>query len=171
MVEFSDDISTPTEQDLESCYGSKYLSAADLGDRKIKVRIARIKKEELRQDNGSSRSKFVIFFDNLDNGLVVNATNKNLLVASLGRNPQGWIGAQVGLFAEEVQFSGRTVRGLRLRVLAKPDASSPTPIPKPAPKPTPTPAAAAANPWPDQPGDPGFDPHLNPSPEFDEAAE
>src|SRR5271154_3877823 len=111
MYKFADDISTPTEQDLESCYGSKYLSAADLGDRKIKATIARIRKEELRQDNGASRGKFVLFFEGVDKGLVLNQTNKMVLVDALGKNPASWIGATVGLAAESVQFGGKAVRG------------------------------------------------------------
>jgi len=30
--DFNDDLDTPTEADLDTCYGSKYLSATDLGD-------------------------------------------------------------------------------------------------------------------------------------------
>jgi len=149
--EFSEDISTPTEGDLETCYGSKYLSAADLGDRKIKAKIARIRKEDLRQDNGAVRGKFVIFFEGIDKGLILNQTNKNALVDALGKNPASWIGATVGLLAESVQFGGKTVRGLRVRVLHKPVTASAHP---PAPKPTP---AGGGEPWPVEDGDPGPD--------------
>jgi hypothetical protein len=151
VIEYSDDISTPSEQDLESCYGSKYLSAADLGDQKIKARIARIRKEELRQDNGAVRGKFVLFFDVIDKGLVLNQTNKTVLVDALGKNPASWIGATVGLLAESVQFGGKTVRGLRVRVLHKPAAASAHP---PAPKPTPV---GGGETWPVEDGDPGPD--------------
>jgi len=152
MYKFADDISTPTEQDLESCYGSKYLSAADLGDRKIKATIARIRKEELRQDNGASRGKFVLFLEEVDKGLVLNQTNKMVLVDALGKNPASWIGATLGLAAESVQFGGKAVRGIRIRVLHKPAAAS-APPPAP-PKPT---QAGAEEPWPVQDGDPGPD--------------
>ena len=50
--DFNDDLNTPTEADLDDCYGSKYLSAADLGDKKIKTRIAKIRKEPMRQQGG-----------------------------------------------------------------------------------------------------------------------
>ena len=49
-----DDLSTPTEADLDDCYGSKYLSAADLGDKKIRTRLGQIRKETMRQQSGTS---------------------------------------------------------------------------------------------------------------------
>jgi hypothetical protein len=134
MLNYVDNINTPTEQDLDSCYGSKYLSAADLGDRKIKARLAEIRKVQLRQDNGVSRVKFVLLFEGIDKGLVLNQTNKTVLVDALGRNPASWIGATIGLVAESVQFGGKMVRGLRVRVLDKPAALS---APRPAPEPVP----------------------------------
>ena len=63
--DFNDDISTPTEADLNDCYGSKYLSAADLGDKKIRTRLAKIRKEPMRQQSGTERPKFVIYFHDL----------------------------------------------------------------------------------------------------------
>jgi len=82
-----DDLGTPTEADLDDCYGSKYLSAADLGDKKIRTRIGKIRKETMRQQSGAERSKFVIYFTTLDKPMVLNATNKNVLVDALGKVP------------------------------------------------------------------------------------
>jgi hypothetical protein len=155
VTQYLDNIGTPTEHDLDSCYGSKYLSAADLGDRKIKARLADIRKVQMRQDNGASRMKFVLLFDGLDKGLVLNQTNKTVMVDALGRDPASWIGATLGLAAESVQFGGKTVRGLRVRVLHKPAAVSPHPsAPTPAP---------AEEPWPFEDGNPG--------PTFDNSAD
>jgi hypothetical protein len=161
MNDFNDDLDTPTEADLESFYGSKYLSAADVGDRKIRDRLAKIRKEELRQDGGKTRKKFVLYFDGIDKGMVLNATNKQTLVDALGTKPADWIGAQIGIFATPVQFAGKTVQGLRLRVLGKPGAAvAKPPAPKPpAPKPA---AASTVPPWSSEEGDPGF----NDSPDF-----
>jgi hypothetical protein len=36
-----DDLLTPTESDLDSCYGSRFYSAADLGDKKIRTKVAK----------------------------------------------------------------------------------------------------------------------------------
>ena len=40
--EFDEHALTPTEADLTSCYGSKYLSAEEVGNRKIRSKIAKV---------------------------------------------------------------------------------------------------------------------------------
>jgi len=162
---FNDDISTPTEADLNDCYGSKYLSAADLGDKKIRTRLAKIRKEPMRQQSGTERPKFVIYFTTLDKPMVLNATNKITLVDALGSLPADWIGAEVGIYAENTQFAGKPVKGLRLRVLSPPKRSASKPEPAKPPKPT-KPAGNEEVPWEDPEG-PG---NLGP-PDFSEAAE
>jgi hypothetical protein len=152
---FRDDLNTPTEADLDACYGSKYLSATEVGDRKIKTRIARVRKEALQQQGGATRNKFVLGCATLDKEIVLNSTNKNALVEDLGRNPADWIGAEVGIYTEPTTYAGKPTRGLRMRVLNRPVAA-----PKPKPRPGGT---EQESPWPDQSGDPG--------PDFVEAAE
>jgi len=112
-----DDLGTPTEADLDDCYGSKYLSAADLGDKKIRTRIGKIRKETMRQQSGAERTKFVIYFTTLDKPMVLNATNKNALVDKLGKVPADWVSTDVGLYTENTSFAGKPTKGLRLRVL------------------------------------------------------
>ena len=126
---FTDDLDTPTEADLDSCYGSKYLSATDLGDRKIRTKIVKVRKVGLPQQGGSVRNRFVLSFASLDKEMVLNTTNKNALVEVLGRRPADWIGAEVGIYAEPTTFAGKPTKGLRLRVLNKPAARS---APQPA---------------------------------------
>jgi hypothetical protein len=146
MADFEDDI--PTEADLDACYGSKYLSATEVGDRKIRTKIARIRKQALQQQGGGTKTKFIVSFATVDKEMVLNATNKTTLVDALGRSPADWIGAEVGLLTEPTNMAGKPTRGLRLRVLNKP--SDTAPAPKSAPKPD-TP------PWPEHADDPGAD--------------
>jgi hypothetical protein len=116
--EFVHDLDSPTESDLDQVYGSKYLGAADVGSRKIRTRIKKVRKAELRVNDGTKRIKFVLHFENIDKPMPLNATNKNELVRKLGKNPANWIGALVGIYVDpEVEFGGKTVGGLRLRVL------------------------------------------------------
>jgi hypothetical protein len=128
------DLDTPTESDLDQAYGSKFLSAADVGTRKIRTRIAKVRKAELRVIDGTKRVKFVLHFEDIDKPMVLNATNKNELVKRLGRNPAKWIGALVGIFVDpEVEFGGKTVGGLRLRVLGSATAKPEVPAGLPEP--------------------------------------
>lgn len=157
--DFTDDLDTPTEADLDTCYGSKYLGAADLGDRKIKSCIAKVRKETMQQQGGKpERAKFVLYFTTLDKAMVLNATNKNVLVDELGRDPGGWVNAEIGLYTEPTQFGGKPVKGLRIRVLSTPKAAA-----KAAPKKA---AVEEASPW--DPEDPGFQ---GEDADFTEAAE
>jgi hypothetical protein len=144
------DLDTPTEADLNELYGSKYLGAVDLGEKKIRTRLAKIRKEPLQQQGGKERTKFVIYFTTLDKPLVLNATNKNVLVDALGRDPAGWVNAEVGLYTIDTSYQGKSTRGVRLKVLSAPKAA-PKPEPKAAPK-----AAPAEEPMPWDSEDPGF---------------
>jgi hypothetical protein len=161
MTTFDDDPETPTEADIDACYGSKYLSASEVGNRKIRTKIARVRKEALQQQGGGTKTKFIVAFTNHDKEMVLNSTNINALVDALGKRPTDWIDADVGIYTEPTMFGGKPTKGLRLRVLNKPAAmSAPKPVP---PRPAPKAIAAEEAPWPDQQGDPG--------PEFGEAAE
>jgi hypothetical protein len=150
--DFDNDLDTPTEADLDACYGSKYLGASDLGDRKVKSRIGKVRKETMQQQGKPERPKFVLYFTTLDKGVVLNVTNKATIVAALGKNPADWIGAEIGLFTIDTQFGGKPTKGLRLKVL-----SGPKPVAKAVvtPPPKPKPAAAEPSPWEDS-EDPGF---------------
>jgi len=129
MVTFTEtDLETPTEADLNSAYGSRYMSTADVGDKKIRCKIAKVRKEELRGNDGKPRTRFVLYFESQDKGLVLNATNKGEIVNALGKVPAKWIGATVGLYVDtNVTFAGKRMSGLRLRVI------SPVTMPKSAP--------------------------------------
>ena len=150
MYQEFNDHDTPSEADLDLCYGSKFLSATELGDKKIRTRILKVKKEPLRGQDGKEKNKFVLSFSNVDKSLVANATNIKTLVDALGKAPSGWLNADVGIFTEPTMMAGKPTRGVRLRVLGKPPGTAPAPAPAPKP-PAPTPTATEAAPWPDEP--------------------
>lgn len=161
--DFSDyDLDTPTEADLDLAYGSQYLGAVDLGDRKIRARIQKVRKAELTGQDGRKRTKFLVYFDAFDKPLVLNKTNKDALVSYLGKVPGKWPGATIGLFVDpNVMMGGKKVGGVRLRVLepVKTAKASKPVAAKPAP----------ANEYPEETGDPGYEP--DPNADFDQAAE
>ena len=95
MYQEFNDHDTPSEADLDLCYGSKFLSATELGNKKIRTRIQKVKKEPLRGQEGKEKNKFILSFSNLDKSLVANATNIKTLVDALGKAPSGWLNAEV----------------------------------------------------------------------------
>jgi hypothetical protein len=152
IVHYDDEFDTPTAADVDACYGSKYLSATEVGNRRIRTKIARVRKGPLQQGD-TTKTKFILAFTTVDKEMVLNATNINTLIDELGKDPSGWKGAEVGIFTGPTIFAGKPTKGLRLQVLNKPAA---TPAPKPIPpKPSPKSAAAEETPWPDLGDDPG----------------
>lgn len=129
MSDFEEyDVDTPTEADLNRIYGSKYVSVTDVGDRKIKATIKKVRKEDLRNRDGTMETKFVLYCENLDKPMVLNDTNQETLVEALGRVPGKWLGAVIGIYVDRsVTFGGKR-GGVRLRVLpsvaTKPEPSS-----------------------------------------------
>lgn len=149
------DLETPTERDVDEAYGSRFLGVTDIGTKKIRTKIVKVRKEEVKdRDSGRMKKTLIVFFENVDKGLVLNVTNKNILVDALGKPPAGWLGASVGILVDpNVGFGGRKTGGVRLSVLLPPAAA----VVKAVPKPTTTPPAAAAKEWPEEKGDPGPD--------------
>lgn len=149
------DLNTPTAADLDEAYGSKYLGVVDIGDRKIRTKIVRVTKENVKvRDSDRLNKRFLIFFQNIDKPLVLNPTNKDTLVRAFGKEPANWLGATVGIYVDPtVKFGVKVTGGVRLRPL-HPPAPAAKPVPKLAPA---QPAKPATTAWPEQPGDPGPD--------------
>ena len=113
--------------DFNGVYGSKMLSATELGDRKLCVKIKSVSKEQLQSRNPGEPARIRIVLDlvGTEKRLVLNATNFNMLRDALGRDPVNWIGAEIGISAETTTFAGRPVKGLRVKVLTSTSDSIP----------------------------------------------
>jgi hypothetical protein len=107
-------------------YPSKWLKASDCEDEDLVVTIDRVVEEEIGQQRDL---KWVLYFKELDKGLVLNKTNTTTIAKLWGDNTDDWEGCQVTLYATEVQFQGDMVEAIRVR-------SKPPKAKKPA-KPTP----------------------------------
>ena len=95
---------------------SKFLKADDLKGRAIKVVISDAKVEAMTQDQNGDR-KVVIYFEGKEKGMALNKTNFNVLTSNFGVDSDAWKGKQIELFAMDVEYQGKLVPGLRLRVL------------------------------------------------------
>jgi hypothetical protein len=128
------DFDTPTESDLDQAYGSKFLSAGDVGNRKIRTTIVKVRKVDLRGSDAMNRVKFILHLEGIDKPMVVNSTNMNELIERLGRKPANWISAHVGLSVDpNVTYSGKRVGGLRLRVIGPSTTAKTAGPPEPQP--------------------------------------
>ena len=126
---------TTAIDDFDALYGSKYLSAADLKGQRPRRKIGKVEVVDLKEKDGSTRRKFVLYFENEDKSLVLNKTNATKLAMAFGKDNHEWIGALVELYAEMTSLGKEGVRLQPLRSIAKP-GTAPSPSSPLAPKPS-----------------------------------
>jgi len=98
---------------------SKFLKADDLGGQAVKVKIVSSSLESMTQDPNGDR-KVVIMFEGKEKGMALNKTNFGALVAGFGADSDSWNGKFIEIFAMAVDYQGKSVQGLRLRVINQP---------------------------------------------------
>ena len=100
----------------EASSTSKYFSASRFGTDPRTLVIEDVTQEEFKQSDGSTQKKVVVTFHDCDKGLVLNATNSNILVTAYGDKPQDMQGKTVTLFVTEVPFGPKMVPSIRVRI-------------------------------------------------------
>jgi hypothetical protein len=105
---------------LDQLLPSKYLKTSDLADGDRVVTVRELKKTNVARQDEAPEYKFVIFFDEFEKGLVLNATNIKRLGKYLGDDTDDWPGHQVTLYVDDnVQYGSDIVSGLRIKQAAK----------------------------------------------------
>lgn len=91
-----------------------YLQKEEIPDSGATVRIRGAKEETLEE---TERNKLILYFDDLEKGLVCNITNINVLIDVLGSDEtDDWMGREVELYVDHgVMFGGKRVGGIRVR--------------------------------------------------------
>lgn len=105
-------------------FPSKYLKAADLQGHAVKVKVRDVVSETIGNDR-----KLVMYFQNRDKGMVLNKTNARTIGDLYGDDTDDWVDKVVEVFAMKVEFNGRMVDGLRVRVPPPPRQGSVTVAP------------------------------------------
>ena len=99
---------------ISNAYPSTYLKAADLQDRNVTVIIDKIVMEDIGGDH-----KPVMYFQGKEKGLVLNKTNANNISYAYGDETDDWPGRELVLYPTIVDFQGRSVDAIRVKVPAK----------------------------------------------------
>lgn len=110
---------------------SKFLRKEDFDE----DAIVTIKNVSLEEMPGGSDTKWVVHFNELPKGLVLNVTAIRVLEAAFGDDSDGWIGKRIKVYVDpNVSFQGKIVGGLRIQTPKKNGAAKPAPAPiqKPA---------------------------------------
>ena len=120
---------------------SKYLKAADL-DKEKKFRI-KSATDEVVGIGDDKEHRLVLWFTNDERGLVLNRTNIRTLREAFGDVVDSWIGKVIAVYPTSVDFRGKLVPALRVRI---PPPKQPAAATSPQPASSGNGAAAAAPP-------------------------
>lgn len=105
---------------VSEAFPSKWIAAADLQDKNVRLTIARVEIEKIGDD-----TKPVIYFQKAQKGLVLNKVNSQAIAAVYGDEMDDWSGSEVVLYPIMTEYQGKTVPAVRVRA----------PLPKDNPKP------------------------------------
>ena len=122
---------------------STYLKKEDF-PQPTRVQIAQFKRETIGKGS-EEELVLVVYFHGYDQGMVVNKTNANRLVAIFGDDMEAMIGKSVAVHNDpNVDFGGKQVGGLRFMI----ETAPPPPMAQPAPMPQGNqPMAPQSEPW------------------------
>ena len=110
---------------VSAAFPSKYLKADDLEDRDWTVTIKNVVIEDIGQGE-QKQEKMIIYFSELDKGLVANKTNATVIEKLYGDETDGWKGKAITLWPNhDVEFKGEIVSAIRVR--SKAPKSAPLP--------------------------------------------
>ena len=117
---------------ISAAFPSNYIKAADLGGKPWTMTIGTCVLEDLGQGNEKER-KPVLYFHGAKKGLVINKTNAYAIADVYGDDTTNWEGKTVEVFPTKVEYKGKPVDGIRLRVsqTAQPEPPPPAPTPPP----------------------------------------
>lgn len=109
---------------INSMFPSKYLKASD-ADENPTLTIKDVVYEEMKNRDDQDEQKPVLYFVEVDKGMVLNRTNAKTIANMYGEDTDGWIGERVVLTAVDVDAFGQTQRALRISA-RKPSADKNT---------------------------------------------
>lgn len=105
-------------------FPSKYLKAADLQNRDVKVAMSHVEREKIGDD-----FKPVLYFKGKEKGVVLNKTNAGTIVDAYGDDTDDWGDQELILFSVMVDFQGKVAPAIRCRVPTARDRKPPKPDP------------------------------------------
>jgi len=98
---------------ISQAFAGEYLRAADLMGRDVPVTVKRVVLEEVGKERDE---RPVVYFQGKAKGLVLNKTNANTIAAAFGDDTDDWIGADVVLYEASVDFQGKMVASIRVKL-------------------------------------------------------
>lgn len=135
---------------VNELHPTKYLSAGDLNEEKIIVTIRTVEMEEVGNEDEKS-DKPVLYFEEIEKGMVINKTNTSTIATLYGGDTDEWVGEKITLFPTYTTFNKQNVACIRVEP-KRPVAKKPAMAGRPA---APARPAKPAPPTPEQTDDQG----------------
>lgn len=95
---------------ISQAFPSKFLKSEDIGTQRWVLTIRAVQMEEV----GDNENKPIIYFHELEKGLVLNKTNAEMVVQLYGDDTDRWAAQRVEMYATPVMFGNKSTMGLRL---------------------------------------------------------
>ncbi len=111
--------------DYKTLFTGKYLASPDLGKNEPTVKIARLVKELVKdEEKKTERNRWIAYFEGKDKGMLLNRSNA-ILIAAICKSDatEDWVGHSITLGVRDVKMGGDTVDGLR--VIGSPELTAP----------------------------------------------
>jgi hypothetical protein len=116
---------------ISEAFPSKYLEGKTL-DGDLSLTIKHVEMETVGQGDDVD-TKPVVYFNEVNKGLILNKTNANTVSHLHGDDTEDWIGKRITIFPTEVDFQGKQVMAIRVRLRA-PGGTAPAPASKLTPE-------------------------------------
>jgi hypothetical protein len=97
--------------DIRKSFKGQFLKAGDFDGPQV-LTMRKVYNERIGQDK---TEKPVLYFQDLDQGLVLNATNGKTIAELYGWETREWDGKTIEVYPTQTDFGGKTVDCLRVR--------------------------------------------------------
>jgi hypothetical protein len=95
---------------MNNAFESRYLKAVDIDEDGLLLTIKTVRQEQILAE-----MKWIVYFNEIGRGLVLNKANNNSIMALFGPDSDDWKGRQIELYRTEVEMRGELVGAIRVR--------------------------------------------------------
>lgn len=109
---------------IDDFYPNKFLKAADLDGEDVHVTINEVGQDNFRDDDGSQKTKPILYFQEKVKPLIANKTNFVRIAELAGPDTDNWHGTKLVLYPDKVSMHGKSVDTVKVRPAPKAKAKA-----------------------------------------------
>lgn len=96
---------------------SRFLKHEELDGHDWDFTVDRVERQEIKDSEGQKELKFVVFFREMEKGMILNATNMKTITKIMGTNESDdWVGKRITVYTkDDIEMGGELKSGLRVR--------------------------------------------------------